>query len=40
VARFIISGSRGTDDLVACASLKGMPDYIKAVVDREKNIAF
>lgn len=27
-------------DLVAGASIKGMPDYIKAVVEREKNIAF
>lgn len=27
-------------DLVAGASIKGMPDYITAVVEREKNIAF
>ena len=27
-------------DLIAGASIKGMPDYIKAVVEREKNIAF
>lgn len=27
-------------DLVAGASLKGMPDYIKAVVEREKSIVF
>ena len=27
-------------DLVAGASIKGMPDYIKAVAEREKSIAF
>jgi uncharacterized protein involved in oxidation of intracellular sulfur len=27
-------------DLVAGASIKGMPDYIRAVVEREKSIAF
>lgn len=27
-------------DLVGGASIKGMPDYIKAVSEREKNIAF
>jgi uncharacterized protein involved in oxidation of intracellular sulfur len=27
-------------DLVSGASIKGMPDYIKAVVEREKNVAF
>ncbi len=27
-------------DLVAGASIRGMPDYIKAVVEREKSIAF
>jgi hypothetical protein len=26
--------------LMAGASIKGMPDYIKAVAEREKNIAF
>jgi uncharacterized protein involved in oxidation of intracellular sulfur len=30
----------GGTDLVAGASIRGMPDYIKAVVEREKNIAF
>ena len=30
----------GGSDLVAGASIKGMPDYIKAVAEREKNIAF
>jgi predicted peroxiredoxin len=30
----------GGTDLVAGASIRGMPDYIKAVVGREKNIAF
>jgi predicted peroxiredoxin len=27
-------------DLVSGASIKGMPEYIKAIVEREKNIAF
>ncbi len=27
-------------DLVAGASFKGMPDYIKAVTDRDRNVAF
>jgi len=27
-------------DLVQGASIKGMPDYIKAVAEREKNVAF
>ena len=35
VARQIDGG-----DLVAGASIKGMPDYIKAVAEREKSIAF
>jgi predicted peroxiredoxin len=35
VARQINEG-----DLVSGASIKGMPDYIKAVAEREKNIAF
>jgi len=30
----------GGTDLVAGASIRGMPDYIKAVVEREKSIAF
>lgn len=30
----------GGGDLVAGASIKGMPDYIKAVAEKEKNIAF
>ena len=30
----------GGTDLVAGASIKGMPDYIKAVAEREKCIAF
>jgi uncharacterized protein involved in oxidation of intracellular sulfur len=30
----------GGSDLVAGASIKGMPDYIKAVTEREKSIAF
>jgi len=30
----------GGSDLVAGASIKGMPDYIKAVAEREKSIAF
>jgi len=30
----------GAGDLVAGASIKGMPDYIKAVAEREKSIAF
>ncbi len=35
VARQISSG-----DLVAGASIKGMPDYIKAVAERDRTIAF
>jgi predicted peroxiredoxin len=35
VARQINEG-----DLVSGASIKGMPDYLKAVAEREKNIAF
>ena len=27
-------------DLVAGAAIKGMPDYIKAVADRDKNLSF
>jgi uncharacterized protein involved in oxidation of intracellular sulfur len=27
-------------DLVAGASIKGMPDYIKAVAERDRSIAF
>jgi uncharacterized protein involved in oxidation of intracellular sulfur len=27
-------------DLVAGASIKGMPDYIKAVAERDRNVAF
>ena len=30
----------GGGDLVAGASIKGMPDYVKAVAEREKSIAF
>jgi predicted peroxiredoxin len=30
----------GGGDLVAGASIKGMPDYIKAVADREKSVTF
>jgi len=30
----------GTGDLVAGATIKGMPDYIKAVADRDRNVAF
>jgi len=30
----------GGTDLVAGASIRGMPDYIKAVFEREKSIAF
>jgi uncharacterized protein involved in oxidation of intracellular sulfur len=30
----------GGGELVAGASMRGMPDYIKAVAEREKNIAF
>lgn len=30
----------GGDDLVAHAAIKGMPDYIKAVADRDRSIAF
>lgn len=35
VARQIDGG-----DLVLGASIKGMPDYIKAVADRDRNVAF
>jgi uncharacterized protein involved in oxidation of intracellular sulfur len=27
-------------DLVAGASIKGMPDYIKAVAERDRNVMF
>ena len=30
----------GTADLVAGASIKGMPDYIKAVAERDRSVAF
>ncbi len=30
----------GDPDLVAGATIKGMPDYIKAVAEREKSVAF
>ena len=30
----------GAGDLVAGASIKGMPDYIKAVAERDRNVAF
>jgi predicted peroxiredoxin len=30
----------GGSDLVAGASIKGMPDYIKAVAERDRNVAF
>ena len=30
----------GALDLVAGATIKGMPDYIKAVAERERSIAF
>jgi sulfur relay (sulfurtransferase) complex TusBCD TusD component (DsrE family) len=30
----------GAGDLVAGATIKGMPDYIQAVAEREKSIAF
>lgn len=30
----------GGADLVAGASIKGMPDYIKAVAERDRNVAF
>jgi hypothetical protein len=30
----------GTGDLVAGATIKGMADYIKAVADRDRNVAF
>jgi uncharacterized protein involved in oxidation of intracellular sulfur len=30
----------GAGDLVSGATIKGMPDYIKAVAEREKNIPF
>lgn len=30
----------GQDDLVSGAVIKGMPDYIKAVAEREKAVAF
>jgi predicted peroxiredoxin len=29
-----------TTQLVAGASIKGMPDYVKAITEREKNVAF
>jgi predicted peroxiredoxin len=30
----------GGEDLVAGASIKGMPDYIKAVAERDRSVAF
>ena len=30
----------GTGDLVAGASIKGMPDYIKAVAERDRSVSF
>ena len=30
----------GQGDLVAGAVIKGMPDYIKAVAERDRNVAF
>lgn len=30
----------GEADLVSGASIKGMPDYIKAVAERDRNVAF
>ena len=30
----------GAADLVAGASIKGMPDYIKAVAERDRNVTF
>ena len=30
----------GVSDLVVGASIKGMPDYIKAVAERDRNVAF
>ncbi|MBX3319789.1 MAG: DsrE family protein [Nitrospira sp.] len=30
----------GTADLVSGASIKGMPDYIKAVAERDRSVAF
>lgn len=30
----------GAEDLVAGATIKGMPDYIKAVAERDRNVAF
>lgn len=30
----------GEKDVVAGATIKGMPDYIKAVVDRDKTVSF
>ena len=30
----------GGGDLVAGASIKGMPDYIKAVAERDRNVMF
>lgn len=30
----------GAADLVAGASIKGMPDFIKAVAERDRNVAF
>jgi predicted peroxiredoxin len=30
----------GAGDLVAGATIKGMPDYIKAVAERDRNVAF
>ena len=30
----------GVGDLVAGATIKGMPDYIKAVAERDRNVTF
>ena len=30
----------GGGDLIAGASIKGMPDYIKAVAERDRSVAF
>jgi predicted peroxiredoxin len=35
-----VARQMGEADLVDGASIKGMPDYISAVVERDKNIAF
>jgi uncharacterized protein involved in oxidation of intracellular sulfur len=35
-----VARQMGTGDLVAGAMIKGMPDYIKAVAERDRSIAF